>query len=175
MGSNRNENWLPAIRISLSIKQRQRQKLSLYWQRSQNLVCWTVWWRILLHLSAHTVRLMFIGFFGVFSLHLKPLSTIFQVYRACRSVLLVEETKGPGENHRHVASHWQTLSHNVVHLALIYIRTHNISGIGTDCIGSCKSNYHTITVTTLPPGSLRYRMSLSAILGNDQWTFGRGG
>ena len=45
-----------------------------------------------------------------------------------RSVLSVEETEGPGENHRSVASHWQTLSHNVVHLALIEIRTHNISG-----------------------------------------------
>jgi hypothetical protein len=42
-----------------------------------------------------------------------------------QSVLLVEES---GENHRPVASHWQTLSHNVVHLALIEIRTHNISG-----------------------------------------------
>jgi hypothetical protein len=31
-----------------------------------------------------------------------------------RSVLLVEET---GENHRPAASHWQTLSHNIVHLA----------------------------------------------------------
>jgi hypothetical protein len=41
-----------------------------------------------------------------------------------QSVLLVEET---GENHRPVASHWQTLSHNVVHLVLIEIRTHNIS------------------------------------------------
>ena len=30
------------------------------------------------------------------------------------SVLLVEETWVPGENHRPVASHWQTLSHNVV-------------------------------------------------------------
>ena len=29
-------------------------------------------------------------------------------------VLLVEETGAPGENHWHVASHWQTLSHNVV-------------------------------------------------------------
>ena len=45
-----------------------------------------------------------------------------------QSVLLVEETGGPGENHRHVASHLQTLSHNVVHLAMIEIRTHNISG-----------------------------------------------
>jgi hypothetical protein len=44
------------------------------------------------------------------------------------SVLLVEETRGPGENHRPVASHWQTLSLNVVHLSLIEIRTHNIGG-----------------------------------------------
>ena len=40
-----------------------------------------------------------------------------------RSVLLVEEIRVPGENHRPAASHWQTLSHNVVHLALIKIRT----------------------------------------------------
>ena len=66
-----------------------------------------------------------------------------------RSVLLMEETGGPRENHWPVASHWQIWSHNVVHLALIEIRTHNISG--TDCIGSCKSNYHTITATTTPP------------------------
>jgi len=32
-----------------------------------------------------------------------------------RSVLLMEKTGGPGENHRPVTSHWQTLSHNVVH------------------------------------------------------------
>ena len=41
-----------------------------------------------------------------------------------RSVVLVEETGGPGENHRPVASH----RHNVAHLALIEIRTQNISG-----------------------------------------------
>ena len=45
-----------------------------------------------------------------------------------RSVLLVEETGGPEENHRPVASQRQTLSHNVVHLALIEIRAHNIRG-----------------------------------------------
>ena len=33
-----------------------------------------------------------------------------------------------GGNRRPVASHWQTISHNVVHLALVEIRTHNISG-----------------------------------------------
>ena len=37
------------------------------------------------------------------------------------SVLLVEETVMPGENHWPVASHWQTLSQNVIHLALIEI------------------------------------------------------
>ena len=31
-----------------------------------------------------------------------------------QSVLLMEETGLPGENHRPAASHWQTLSHNVV-------------------------------------------------------------
>jgi hypothetical protein len=31
-----------------------------------------------------------------------------------RSISLVEESGEPGENHRPAASHWQTLSHNVV-------------------------------------------------------------
>jgi hypothetical protein len=38
-----------------------------------------------------------------------------------RSVLLVGETGGHGENHRPVVSQWQTLSHNVVHLAVKYM------------------------------------------------------
>jgi hypothetical protein len=45
-----------------------------------------------------------------------------------RSVLLVEETRVHGENYRPAASHLQTLSYNVVHLALSGSRTHNISG-----------------------------------------------
>ena len=68
-----------------------------------------------------------------------------------QSVLFLEETGGRGENHRPVVSHWQTLSHNVVHLPLIEIQTHITSVvIGTDCTSSCKSNYHTITATTAP-------------------------
>ena len=47
---------------------------------------------------------------------------------SCRSVVLLEETGEREENHRPVASHWQTLSHTVVHLALIEIQTHSISG-----------------------------------------------
>jgi len=40
----------------------------------------------------------------------------------------------------------KTLSHNAVHLALGGIQTSVV--IGTDCIGSCTSNYHTIMATT---------------------------
>ena len=61
-----------------------------------------------------------------------------------QSVLLVV----PGENHQPAASHWQTLSHNVVSSipGLSRIQTNN----GTDCIGSYKSSYHAITTTKAP-------------------------
>ena len=65
-----------------------------------------------------------------------------------RSVLLVKET---GENHQPVASHWQTLSHDVVSSTsrLSKIRPHNFSCVmDTNCIGSYKTNYHAITTTT---------------------------
>ena len=47
-----------------------------------------------------------------------------------RSVLLVEETGVPGENHQPTSSHWQTWSHNVVWSKplLSGIKTHNVSG-----------------------------------------------
>jgi hypothetical protein len=69
-----------------------------------------------------------------------------------RSVLLVEETGVPGENHQAAVSHRQTLSHNVVSSTprLSEIRTHSIVMICTGCIGSCESNYHMITTTTAP-------------------------
>ena len=53
------------------------------------------------------------------------------------------------ENHQPAAFHWQILSHNVIkytstragfELATLVV-------IGTDCIGSCKSNNHTMTTT----------------------------
>jgi hypothetical protein len=69
-----------------------------------------------------------------------------------RSVLLVEETGVLGENHWPVASHWQTLSHNVVSSTSpwTWFELITLVVIGTDCTSSCKSNYHTITTTTTP-------------------------
>jgi hypothetical protein len=50
-------------------------------------------------------------------------------YSEKRSVLLMEETRIPTENHRPVASHWQNLSHNIVLSTPRQsgIRTHNFS------------------------------------------------
>ena len=68
-----------------------------------------------------------------------------------RSVLLLQETGEPGENHRVVASHCQTLSHNVVSNTprLSGIQTHNVNG-DNHWLHSYKSNYHAITATTAP-------------------------
>ena len=68
-----------------------------------------------------------------------------------RSVLLVEETGIPGENHLPAASHRETFSHNVVSntpspWAGFELTT--LVAIGIDGIGSGKSNYHTITTMT---------------------------
>ena len=41
------------------------------------------------------------------------------------SVLLLEETWVPGENHRPVANHWQPLSHNVVSSVPLHERSWN--------------------------------------------------
>ena len=62
---------------------------------------------------------------------------------------LQEEARGPGEDHRPVASHWQTLSHNVVSITPRNERDSNstLVVIGTDCIGNCKSNYHILYVS----------------------------
>ena len=66
------------------------------------------------------------------------------------TVLLVEETGVPGENYPPVTG--QTLSHNVESITprprgiLITM----IVVMGTNCIGSYKSNYHAITTTTIP-------------------------
>jgi hypothetical protein len=56
-------------------------------------------------------------------------SIFYNISVICGGHLLVEEIEVPGENHRPAASHWQTLSHNIVHLALSAIRFNIIIGI----------------------------------------------
>jgi hypothetical protein len=69
-----------------------------------------------------------------------------------RSVLLVEETRVPRENHRLVAS----LTNFITWCCIEYTSTWTgfelttLVEIDTDSICSCKSNYHTITATTAP-------------------------
>ena len=65
-----------------------------------------------------------------------------------RSVLLMEETGGPGEKYRPITD---KLYHIMLYTSPWWrfeLTTSVV--IGTDCIGSCKSNYYTITATTAP-------------------------
>ena len=82
---------------------------------SLNLFYWLVW-------------------FMVFNATFKNVSVI-----SWRSVLLVEETRLPGENHR------QTLSQCCIVCTLQWteLELTTLVVIGTDCSDSCKSNYHT--------------------------------
>jgi hypothetical protein len=63
-----------------------------------------------------------------------------------RSVLLVEESGVSKENDWPLASHWQTLLHNVVSSTLPWagFKLTTLVVMGTDCMGSYNSNYYTI-------------------------------
>ena len=92
------------------------------------ILCYIVFWYCVISIHVRTMNkaLNLIWLVG-----LMAFNAIFNNFSVIswRSAVawLVEET---GENHRPVASHWQTLSHNVAYFALIEIRTNNISGDG---------------------------------------------
>ena len=92
----------------------------------------------------HCVMLCYVMFFYV---AFNKISVI-----SWRSVFLVEETGVPGENHRPVASDWQTLSQCCIEYTSPWTGLELTPSIviGTDCICSCKPNSHTITTTTAP-------------------------
>jgi hypothetical protein len=78
------------------------------------------------------------GWFMVLNATFNNISVI-----SCRSVLLVEATEVPEENHQPVASHWQTC------IDMAWFELSTLVVISTDCTCSCKSNYHTISTTTV--------------------------
>ena len=62
-------------------------------------------------------------------------------------------TRMPGENHRPFASHWQTLTHNVVSSTPSHAQGFELTTLvvrGTDCTVSYQSSYHMIVTTTAP-------------------------
>ena len=68
------------------------------------------------------------------------------------SVLFVEETGVPGENHdlSEVTDKLYHIMLHHVHFAWAGFELTTLVVIGTDCIGSHKSNYHMITTTMVP-------------------------
>jgi len=100
--------------------------------------------------SVNTVMIMIMYVcLMVFNATFKNISVI-----SWRSVLLVEETGGPGET-----TDLSQVTEKLYHIMLYtspwsrFELTTSVV-IGTDCIGtkkcSCKCNYHTITATTAP-------------------------
>ena len=84
--------------------------------KSTTLTIWPPWLLIIMFFLIGWLTIAQLAVFQLYSgLMDMVLSTTFNniSFISWRSVLLAEETGLPGENHRPVASHWQTLSHYV--------------------------------------------------------------
>jgi len=101
----------------------------IYCNKMKNMKYHTVWTvpkylpKIInrLNLYKYTQQYAFgLVWFMVFNAILNNISVI-----SWRSILLLEETGVPGENHRPVANHWQTLSHNIVSSSTRHERSSN--------------------------------------------------
>ena len=125
-------------------------KLDLYSASSLKTVCGQTCRSIWIYFpDSKTISLWFEqqGWIMVFNTKFNNISFI-----SWWSVLLMEETRVTGKN-TNLLRITDKLYHIMlypVHLAMSRIRTHNgLVVIYTDCIGSCKSNYHMIMTTTM--------------------------
>ena len=87
---------------------------------------------------------------GLGSWWLTPLSTIFQLYHGSQFKLW----RKPEYPEKITASHWQIKLYHIMlyqeHLTWAGFELTTLVVVDTDCIGSCKSNNHTITSTWAP-------------------------
>jgi hypothetical protein len=98
------------------------------------------------------IKLEVVGFVGLWCL--TPISTIFQLYRSgqfyCWKKLQYPEKT---TNLSHVTDEFYHIMLYRVHFACMGFELATLVVIGTDCIGSYKSNNHTIMTTTAPAWS----------------------
>ena len=82
---------------------------------------------------------------------LMPLSTIFQLCCGCQFYCGGNQrTRRKPLTCRKSLTNFHHIMLYRVHLVMNKTQTHNLVVIGTDCTGSCKSNYHTSMKMTTP-------------------------
>jgi hypothetical protein len=117
------------VKLYLWYFDRQSVKASMNWIMATYSMTWILWkphpwviWEIkrwLRHMDHYIVNVT-LNILGITStIYIRWVWVKFRMFQQyfsyfVGSVLLIEETGVPGEKHRPVASHWQTLSHNVV-------------------------------------------------------------